>query len=65
MGAFDNQEITLPACPKCGTKTKKKIAWLKSNKSFTCRCGATINVNSSQLTSEIRMVEDKLKKLFK
>lgn len=44
-------EIDVP-CPNCGTKTRKSIAWLRSNDEFLCRNCGTIIDHCGQLAIE-------------
>lgn len=41
---FEKAELPIP-CVNCGNKTKKTVAWLKSHKTFTCGCGATVDAS--------------------
>lgn len=61
---FDQQTIEIP-CSNCGKNTKKTVGWLKTNKSFVCHCGTTINLNASNLLRELKEAERSLNKLFK
>jgi hypothetical protein len=53
---FDKEQIDIP-CEGCGIKTKKTIGWIKSNKQLNCTCGATINLETSQFTRELKKIE--------
>jgi DNA-directed RNA polymerase subunit RPC12/RpoP len=57
-GYFDMQEIGLP-CAKCGHKTPKTIAWLKSNDEFACAgCGSQIRIDAGDLAElRVRLAE--------
>ena len=55
---LDDQLIELP-CGVCGQKSPQRIGWLKTQKHFTCRCGARTAVNADQLR-EIALSVDKL-----
>ena len=55
-GIFDNQSIDIP-CPDCGHKVAKTIAWLKTHRDFTCRCGARVSLDPSQLRGQIAKVD--------
>jgi len=64
---FDTAEIEIK-CPKCGTKAKKTIGWLKTHNSMVCRCGTTIQFDKSKFTGPLKKVEkslDDLKRSFK
>ena len=61
---LDNADIEI-ACKSCNKKTSKTVGWIKQNTSFTCNCGSTINIDSSQFRSEIAKIEKSLKDLFK
>lgn len=50
-------------CPACGRTTKKSIAWVKNNSSFTCACGAEIRLDSTEFKATVAKVEADLKKL--
>ena len=54
---FEQQEIGIP-CPKCGEKTEKSIAWIRSNNNFVCDgCGSAINVEADKLLAGIKKAE--------
>ena len=63
---FNSAPIGIP-CPKCGYKTQKSIGWVKSNNSFVCVCGATINLDKNKFVSAIghaeRLVDDFKRKI--
>jgi len=44
-------EIDVP-CSNCGTKTRKSLAWLRSNDEFVCRSCGTIIDQCGQLAIE-------------
>lgn len=49
MALFDQQKLPI-ACPGCGQRFFKKIAWLKQNHTFAClRCKATISTADEDL----------------
>ena len=50
-------------CPKCGRTTKKSIAWVKNNSSFTCACGTEIKLDSIEFKATVAKVEAELKML--
>ena len=50
-------------CPTCGRTTKKSIAWVKNNTSFTCSCGAAIRLDSNEFKATVAKVEAEFKKL--
>ena len=50
-------------CPTCGRTTKKSIAWVKNNSSFTCGCGAEIKLDSTEFKATVAKVEAEFKKL--
>ncbi|GAJ91052.1 hypothetical protein RRH01S_01_05230 [Rhizobium rhizogenes NBRC 13257] len=53
-------------CPNCGHKTKKSIAWLKSNDKFSCDgCGRGITVQADELFAGIKETEKSIADLKK
>lgn len=44
-------EIDVP-CSNCGTKTRKAVAWLRSNEEFVCHSCGTIIDQCTQLAIE-------------
>ena len=60
VGVFDKETIKLE-CPTCGKKTKKTLAWLKSNSKLTCVCGTTIN--TSQTGQALKKADQAVEKL--
>lgn len=63
-GLLDKMEIELP-CHKCGRKTKKTAAWVKSNRQFTCSCGAVTSIKADRFNSGISEAESLLGSLGK
>ncbi len=53
---FNSATINIP-CPKCGRKTAKTIGWIKSNGSYVCGCGSTINLDKDQFVRGIGAAE--------
>ncbi len=62
MGVLADRTIDIK-CPACGRTTKKSIAWVKNNSSFTCGCGTEIKLDSSEFKATVAKVEAELKKL--
>ena len=62
---LDSETLEIP-CPECGEKARKSIAWLKSNRQFTCAgCGSTINLQAEGLLAGIEEVEKAIADLGK
>lgn len=53
---FEKAELPIQ-CSKCGRKTKKTVAWLKSNRSLTCGCGARVDIDASQFNRKMKKVD--------
>ena len=49
-------------CLACGRTTKKSIAWVKNNKSFTCVCGSETRLDSLEFKATVAKLEAELKK---
>ena len=62
MGVLADRTIELK-CPACGRATKKSIAWVKNNISFTCACGNEIRIDSPEFKANVAKVEAEFKKL--
>ena len=60
MGVLADRTFDIK-CPACGRTTKKSIAWVKNNTSFTCSCGAEIKLDSSEFKATVAKVEAELK----
>jgi hypothetical protein len=45
------------ACPICGRKIRKSLGWIKSTKTYTCRCGIQIEFDLDQLCEAMRKME--------
>lgn len=55
--AVSNQELSIP-CPRCGHETKKTVAWLKRNETFTCeKCESVVAPDSKKLFAAIKKAE--------
>ena len=53
-------------CPQCAHKIQKTIGWLTSHKDMTCDgCGVTIKLNTDELSSGVKKVEDALDRIPK
>ena len=50
-------------CPACGRTTRKSIAWVKNNTSFTCSCGTEIKLDSPEFKASVAKLEAEFKKL--
>jgi DNA-directed RNA polymerase subunit RPC12/RpoP len=61
---FDNQSIDIP-CPGCGHKTRKTIAWLKSHRHYTCRCGSRIDLDTKKFVGPLKLAEDQIARAFR
>ena len=49
-------------CPACGRTTRKSIAWVKNNTSFTCSCGTEIRLDSTEFKATVVKLEAEFKK---
>ncbi|WP_367354173.1 hypothetical protein [Agrobacterium pusense] len=62
---FEKQTLGLP-CPKCGHKTEKTVAWIKSHDDFTCGgCGSTVRMEKEELLAGLKKIDDSVAKLRK
>jgi hypothetical protein len=50
-------------CPVCGRTTRKSIAWVKNNSSFTCSCGNEIKLDSAEFKATTALAEAEFKRL--
>ena len=51
------------ACPKCGAKIQKNVAWLKANSELACPCGTTVHLATDELLPIIEALETALEQL--
>ncbi len=62
---FEDQKIGV-TCPKCGHKTEKTIAWLKTHDKLTCAgCGSDVVIDSERLFAGIKEAEKAVAKFRK
>ena len=55
-GLLDKAEVQIP-CFSCGCKTTKTFDWIKSHKTFNCKCGTQVNFEADQFKREIQNVD--------
>ncbi len=53
----NDAEVTF-TCDRCGAKTKKQLAWLKSNPEFVCACGVVHALNPDQFREIGRQLDE-------
>ena len=56
---FGDASISIP-CGNCGHKTTKEISWLKTHRSFICRCGTQILLDRKDFLSGIKSADKAL-----
>lgn len=62
---FEEQKVGV-ACPKCGHKTEKTIAWLKTHDKLICDgCGHNVIIKSEKLFAGIKEAEEAVAKFRK
>ncbi|MGO1163108.1 hypothetical protein [Brucella pseudogrignonensis] len=62
---FEDQKIGV-ACPKCGHKAEKTIAWLKTHDKLSCAgCGSDVVIDSEQLFAGIKEAKKAVTKFTK
>ena len=62
MGALQDRTIDIK-CTVCGRTTRKSIAWVKNNTSFTCACGAVTRIDSPEFKATVAQAEAEFRKL--
>ena len=62
MGVLQDKTIDIK-CAACGQTTRKSIAWVKNNTSFTCSCGAVTRLDSPEFKATLEKAEADFKKL--
>ena len=50
-------------CPACGRTTRKSVAWVKNNTSFTCACGAVTRIDSPEFKATVAQAEAEFRKV--
>jgi lysyl-tRNA synthetase class I len=56
MSGLSDRTIDIK-CPNCGKTTKRSIAWVKNNTSFTCACGRETRLDSPEFQAKLSQVE--------
>lgn len=60
---LDSHNIEIP-CPHCSKKNSETIGRLKTKREITCRhCGASFDLDTSNLRREVAQVENQLAQL--
>jgi endogenous inhibitor of DNA gyrase (YacG/DUF329 family) len=44
-------------CPTCGRTSKRSIAWVKNNTTFTCACGRETRLDSPEFKANVAKEE--------
>jgi hypothetical protein len=62
VGSFLDISLSIE-CPKCGSKSKKSLRWIKTHDEFTCHCGAIVSLKSESLQNKVASAEKGLAEL--
>jgi hypothetical protein len=62
MGVLQDRTIDIK-CPACGQTTRKSIAWVKNNTSFTCPCGTVTRLDSPEFKATVVQAEAEFRKV--
>jgi hypothetical protein len=62
MSVLQDRTIDIK-CAACGRTTRKSVAWVKNNTSFTCACGTETRLDSPEFKATVAQAEAGFRKV--
>jgi len=56
MGSFLDISLAIE-CPKCGSKSKRSLRWIKAHDQYVCHCGHVITLKTDELGTKVKAAE--------